>query len=243
MANTYYSWPFTSATSTATTNRIDYWWQQNTTTTASNVWQTWTSPVYTTGNTNYRQTTERRPATRDTVWTIWNGDNAVYRTVLSDEAAARGMQYQVTLPSFQPVVETEEQRAERLEAERIRREEYAAKEAERLKLKAAADARAKELLTMLLDEEQQVEYERQGSFVVKVRDPRDQRFRSFRILCTGGVAGNVRELNEEGRAIRSGCIHLRGPQPNHDHFAAQKLLLEDDLPEFERIANWSRMAA
>lgn len=135
--------------------------------------------------------------------------------------------------------ETPEEREARLERWRIEQEKSVRRQRRLHKRQKIAALRARRLLEAALTDEQSEEYERTKAFTMKVRDPRDRTFRTFRV--NHGIAGNVTEIDEHGRRMRKFCIHPRGSLgvPTEDVMLAQKLMLETDLESFERIANVS----
>lgn len=191
------------------------------------VWGTWvqgtTSSTSTNGVWSVWVDQGTTSAYQNNVWQAWQNSTAV--TVVYNNVP-------------QPPPETEEQRTARLarEAEWRRQSEEAAQ------LRQVAEERARQLLLEVLDDEQAAELAKDNRFHVKVRDPRDRRFRTFRIGCHG-TAGNITELDEHGKGRYKYCIHLTGWEPREDSWVAQKLMLETDLEAFERIANRSLAGA
>lgn len=137
-----------------------------------------------------------------------------------------------------PAQETAEQRAERLERQAAERAKWA-REARRHKIRAEVAAiRARRLLDEILTADQAEQYERDRYFELAVHDSRTGSVRRFRV--SHGRSGNVAEIDESGHVRRRACIHPYGVnEPTEDTLAAQKLLLETNLEEFERVANWS----
>ena len=93
-----------------------------------------------------------------------------------------------------------------------------------------AEKRAEALLELHLNETQRQEYRTKKRFIVEVQDGVCYRINR-------GWAGNVEELNKDGKPVNRLCIHTRAPVPIPDNLLAQKLLLETDPAEFRRIAN------
>lgn len=205
------------------------------------VWNNWVQQAGTT----------TASSTTTDIWYVWVSNNTATTTTIQDTVwgtwqnmpATSGSQYYFPqrYVAVDPYAnETEEERAARLEREEQQRALYTRK-ARRVRIrKEIAAIRAKRLLHSLMTAEQIEEYERTKSFHVQVRDPRARRFRSFRV--NHGVQGNVTELDEHGRPRTKYCIHPSGV-PTEDTMAAQLLMLQTDIEEFERIANRSRAYA
>lgn len=128
-------------------------------------------------------------------------------------------------------VETEAERAKRVERE----ERYRREQAEREARAKAARERAEGLLLEHLSERQRDEYKRGKSFTVAAR----RSGRRYRIMCAGGIVANVHELDAHGKTSRRLCAHVSHSfgVPSPDHFLAQKLMLEHHEDEFRRVAN------
>ena len=146
------------------------------------------------------------------VWGYWN-----------QTAGSSPMLNNITNPT--PRVYTEEEKAEA--RERLERKQREA--TERQAAQQQIRARAKELLTELLDEEQKAEYEEKGVFHVHTKNGE----RTYR-LRPGYPPHRVKA--KDGK-MYSYCIHPRESYPAEDTAAALKLLIEADEAEFLRIAN------
>lgn len=161
----------------------------------------------------------------------------------------------INIPMFSQnaVVETEQQRIERLERfereqalrraerlERVRRAE-ADYQAKRAKLEEA-EVRALELLKFFLTEEQLKSFEAVGYF--ELRGRREDGSRGHRWRIRTGIGGNVDLLPDVGE-IRdaSYCAHLPYEDekglviPKYDHMLAQKLALETNEDAYIAVAN------
>lgn len=104
--------------------------------------------------------------------------------------------------------------------------------------RANAEARAKELLLSYLTPEQQKTFKDHGWFVVEGGRSKTK----YRIRTGAGVAGNIQELNSNGHVAASHCCHASDHTlPHHDHWLAQKTMLECAEDDFRRVTN--RMAA
>lgn len=135
--------------------------------------------------------------------------------------------------------ETDEERVVRLEKQAADAELRRRRERRRRIRSDVAVIRAQRLLHSVLSDEQLAEFERTKAFTLTVIDSRTGAERHFRI--NEGKAGNVTEIDEEGRAMAKYCAHLYGPEPMEDTLVAQKLMLETDIASFERIANVTRI--
>ena len=109
-------------------------------------------------------------------------------------------------------------------------ERLSRKETERID---AANKRAEELLTFMLDEDQKKRYAADRCFEVVAGNTGERR----RYLVKYGWAGNVEQIDENGRQVARFCIHPRNIVPVPDNMLAQKLMLESNEEEFLRIAN------
>lgn len=97
----------------------------------------------------------------------------------------------------------------------------------------AAMARARELLLEHLTPQQRKTFEENGWFIVRGGQSKKQ----YRI-STQGYAGNVSELHDSGHAAARYCAHAPANAiPLHDHFIAQKYMLEFAEDDFLRVAN------
>lgn len=102
--------------------------------------------------------------------------------------------------------------------------------------RAAAEAKADELLLSLLDAPARERYLAEGVVEVRVESGRLYELRK-------GWAGNVAELDPHTRKrTRRFCIHPRQSMPVADNLVAQMLMLQSDEDEFHRIANASVLA-
>lgn len=141
-------------------------------------------------------------------------------------------EYQVQarrLPSPEEMAAAEARHLER------RREVEERAQQERVEREASA-AKARELLLSHLTPEQRRTFERNKWFVVEGGVTKKR----YRIDASGGVAGNVRELNARGDVVHTYCAHLGDRLiPPDDHYLTQKLMLEYDEQEFLRVANRS----
>lgn len=145
---------------------------------------------------------------------IWIGWNDTYTCSANDEQLVR-----LRLIS-RPAVETDEQRQAR--------EQTAAR-------KQVVHQRAEKWLRQHLNEAQEEQYLKAREFIVYSRDG------LRRYLIT--EAAQVYELNQQGKRIRSFCIHSGQQLPLPDEICVKKILLEADEPAFLKIANATPLAA
>lgn len=126
------------------------------------------------------------------------------------------------------VADTPERRLARQRADELAKRRAAKRARER----EAAEKRGRKLLLSLLDEEQTREYARTSTFKVTAADGRVFRLRK----------GKTAELLDTDVATASYCIHLFADTDgrryvDEDTMISQMLLLQNDVEEFERIAN------
>jgi hypothetical protein len=112
----------------------------------------------------------------------------------------------------------------------------AAVAAERKAEREAAVARAEELLKENLDAQQREDYETLQAFLVKAESGSTYRIHK-------GLAGNIDLLSEDGEVLGRYCIHIGSEYPVPDNLLAQKLWLEHDEQEFQRIGNYTPAGA
>jgi hypothetical protein len=218
-----------STTSAATSNQIWTIWNADyslSTATAATItgstsnvltWNAWNQQYATTTITNTASTTNT------VIWTNWNlahGSGAV--SVPNNIRSLR----QPTQAELQASLARERAARERAEVQLV--EERAARE------------KAELLLKQHLSEQQVRDLEANNFFDVDVFS-KDGTRRKYRIKR--GFAGNIKLLNENGREIRSYCIHPSARVPDADAMLAQKLLLENDELLFLKTANETRLAS
>lgn len=92
-----------------------------------------------------------------------------------------------------------------------------------------AETKAEQLLREHLTEEQAASLDKKDAFLVSVKSGR-------RYKIKRGTHGNVREVDAQGKEIRSFCIQP-ADVPTADAMLAQKLMLEHDENGFHLIAN------
>lgn len=187
----------------------------------STVWESW----------NSGWTTSTSSVTSNDVWLSWNTTWASNSTATYDSSvtwsAWNNPRYNQAVRALRQQ-ETDAERAAREERARIQREEQERAQRER----DEANARARELLLSVLNEEQKEEYLKYKAFTVIAKD--SQR----RYIIKEGWAGNVYEVDENDNVIRSFCIHPRETIPVPDNLTSQKLMLEGGQEkEFQKIAN------
>jgi hypothetical protein len=120
------------------------------------------------------------------------------------------------------------------EAARVEREaRYLAESLERERAKARAQILLREHLT----DEQKAELAEKKYFSLGVIDSKSGERRTYRIHQ--GRAGNVEQVDDNGRRLKRFCIHPNISCPDEDTMLAQKLWLETQEAEFLRVANHS----
>lgn len=171
-----------------------------------------------------------------TTWTEWNnststtgtatGTGYVWYTWTSSDSTATSYRRIV------PPQETEEQRAEReaRAAEAARRREK--EECERLE----AERKAKRLLERNLNSRQRASMKKRSFFYLNTTSGRRYR------IDTDRIHGNIYEVDEIGRKLRSLCVQPSGV-PIHDAILAQKLHLEHNEDHIRERANFRECAA
>lgn len=105
---------------------------------------------------------------------------------------------------------------------------------ENARLRAAANARAIELLRENLTAEQLESFNKNGWFVVE-----GGRSKTRYRINSNSIAGNVHALGKKEEVIHRLCCHVPYQEnlPPHDHFLAQKLMLQYAEDDFLRLAN------
>lgn len=153
-------------------------------------------------------------ATTDKTWVLWNRAPSPHDVQISDE------EYQA--------------RRARNEAARLEREaRYRAESLERERAKERASILLQEHLT----DEQKAELADKRYFTLATIDSATGERRTYRIHQ--GRAGNVEQVDDNGRRLKRLCIHPNIACPDEDTMLAQKLWLETREAEFLRIANHS----
>lgn len=190
-----------------------YWPQYYTTTACTTntytpqIWQGWVNQSNNTVSDQWYQTT----ASTQQIWVNW---------VIQTPDVTWGSSRYAT---YQPVVETPEQRT----ARRLR-EEFAHKE------RQAARTRARALLEGFLDDEQKADLERHGRF--HVTGSRGRRY----CIRAEGQAGNVDLLKPDGSLQARLCCHPRQSLPDGDAWLMQMIEIRHDEDHFLRTANVHR---
>ena len=176
-------------------------------------------------------------------WYRWAGTNGTTtRYTITDEARViwegwndqyRPTEIQMVRQEVQADVEQRaremESRRRLLEAQRLKRQED----------RIVAEARAIELLRMILDPAQVLEMEQDQQ--VTVHAPSGRR---YRVSMAGGVHGNIVELDEHGCPIQRGCVApamYDGNEalPTADGWVGQILALRHNEEELRAKTNWS----
>jgi hypothetical protein len=103
--------------------------------------------------------------------------------------------------------------------------------------KQKARQRAEVLLREHLDERQKAVLAEKGYFELEVLSKNGER-RKYRIHRQW--SGNIQQVDDQGRRLKTLCIHPRIATPVEDSMLAQKLMLESGMEEeLLRIANHS----
>jgi hypothetical protein len=119
-----------------------------------------------------------------------------------------------------------------MEAENARMAELARVRLEEIEKNRLSSEKAKQILLDHLTPEQRDTVEKNGWFVIE-GGITGKRYK----IKSGGVAGNIEELDDNGKMIAKYCCHLSHVFPQSDHHLAQKLMLEWNESEFLRLAN------
>lgn len=186
-----------------------------------------TSATYSSGSTstaaawsywNNTLTATANPVTYTTnaVWVYW------VQTDLRVSAQVR-----VTAQEFEPLPETEEQKAARQKA--------LIENAERLKKETEIKERAMKLLREHLSEGQRKHFDKHGVIPIITKNGNIYRI-------SKGIAGNINRLDRNGKVIERLCVHPDGV-PEGDAMLSQLLWLEWNEEELRNKANITRIAA
>jgi hypothetical protein len=103
--------------------------------------------------------------------------------------------------------------------------------------RARANECAKQILLDHLTPQQRETVEKNGWFTIQGGETG----KLYRV-GTRGFAGNVEELDADGKPVARLCCHLSDALPHHDHHLAQKLMLEWEEQTFLELANRTAMA-
>lgn len=193
------------------------YYDSGTTTSTAVTWVAWNTVYDSTGITF---------ATGTSTWTAWN--NVIYSDTSATVATPTVWHY---WNSEVPAALTAEQLAENARIAREREAEYLQRAAEQAKIAQEANRRAAELLQSHLSVEQRTEFEREKTFTVIGKNGQ----RRYRIRK--GWAGNIDELDKDGKRVAILCGHAIESVPEGDNMLAQKLMLEHDEDQFLKIAN------
>jgi hypothetical protein len=135
-------------------------------------------------------------------------------------------------PSYQTRMETNEELQGRIYRDQQHHlRELETRDATRKKSqeKQEAEARARDLLVAVLDDEQEKEFEEHGYFHVV--------FKKRKFQIRNGRTHNIHEYDENGIRVAKICCHVEDKVPNFDNMAVQKLWLETDPQTFLETAN------
>jgi len=161
-------------------------------------------------------------------WQVWSGSASIGPANVDSSGHVVVNGYVNIPPREKTPEEIQEEEARALkwaaerEAERIRIEDEKNK-------REKAKARAKEFLLQLLDEKQKKDLEELHWFFVV-----DRLGRRWKIETT--ATGNLVQIDDNDKAIRRLCVVFKdnGP-PVYDLMAAEKLTLETDPEEIDRV--------
>jgi hypothetical protein len=109
--------------------------------------------------------------------------------------------------------------------------EYQEQVVRQTKEREEANVKAEALLLEHLNQAQRVMYEQAQKIIVEGGESK----KKYEIKK--GWAGNVRELDDAGRAVKQLCIHPSLPIPHCDNMLTQKLMIENCESDFLRTAN------
>lgn len=203
-----------------------------TTTGASNqIWTIWSASH--TGSTATAAIT-----TNELIWTAWSSNTVVVTggTGITTNASTWGIwndqyvgpQVQVATPEEQARMVAERQRAN---------DAYHARQMALQAETSAAQARAVRLLRENLDAKQKADLDANGYFELETISKGGER-RRYRIHRKW--SGNIHQIDQNGKRLKTLCIHPREATPVEDSMLAQKLMLEGGAEEdLLRIANHS----
>lgn len=212
----------------------DYGTAGSMSTTANLIWRDWQVPTATTttepilintGNVTYTWRDDWIEGTQDYVWRDWNNNWRISQRTFVPQAP----------------VETPEARQERLDREQRAREERSARELAARTQLAKAEDRARELLMMLLSNEEAEWLTRHKEIMV-----RSDGGRMYVIEDRGAVHGNIREVDEHGCVLGRVCVQPRmyddeanAAIPISDGIVGQYLAIKHNEEELRRTGNWS----
>ncbi len=193
------------------------------TSSATEVWRLWNSSVI--------QTTSSATLTNNQVWTIWSSTSTSGTLIVDPWPIWNG-----TSTRGVAVATPEEQQRLVAERQRLNDERYAQQRARQVEADKA-QARAVRLLREHLDERQRQQLDQNGYFELETIARSGER-RKYRIHRKW--SGNIQQVDDSGRRIRTLCIHPREATPIEDSMLAQKLMLEGGAEEeLLRVANHS----
>lgn len=177
----------------------------------SYVWVNWNQEYTASASATTTATFTVTTSGNDTTWVVWND---MYATTGSASGVMSNVYNQ-----------------ENPEAIRRRVEEANARRAEEAERAAKAQSRALRLLQMTLSQKQRRQFEEHQFFEVLAHNG------TVRYLLARGRSANVYRLDDKGKPVKRFCVHPGVMCPDEDTLIAQKLMLETNPAEFERIAN------
>jgi len=193
--------------------------------TANIVWSAWNQSVTITlpASTSASVALDISTSSNAVVWSAWNQG--------TQDQLAGIVNHHLNLSQAQ-FVETPEQAQLRQQQREVYQQEQIRMEGERAK----ARERAEVLLNECLSEMQREELRLKGHFHLETFASSGER-RKYRIKR--GRSRNVQQVTDDGRVLKTLCMHPIEAVPDADTMLAQKFYLESCEDEFLRIANHS----
>jgi len=168
----------------------------------------------------------------DTTWGCW-ANSTVTTTATTAGSATTWMQWMSdgTTSGTYVVTQPAQLSKEQLAVVKQQQAEFNKAQAELQAKQKHAKAKAEQLLVEHLTEEQEKAWKENRAIFVTAKSGRRFKIRE-------GRAGNIEEINAEGKAIRSFCVHVEPYNvPDADNVLAQKLALEHNEEALLRVAN------
>ena len=165
----------------------------------------------------------------DTTWGCWANSTAT-TTAGSATTWMRWMSDGTTSGNY-VVTQPAQLSKEQLAVVKQQQAEFNKAQAELQAKQKHAKAKAEQLLVEHLTEEQEKAWKENRAIFVTAKSGRRFKIRE-------GRAGNIEEINADGKAIRSFCVHVEPYNvPDADNVLAQKLALEHNEEALLRVAN------
>ncbi len=173
----------------------------------NDIWYSWSSSATTSA------TSTVTTSNTSGVWRVWidSGTDQHYATYKTPELTA----------------EEKAEQKRRVEAEKAWQEEFERKKKEK-------EAKARELLRMVLDEEQNKNLDEKAYFeLTSIKSGNKYRIRK-------GDCRNIEKVDNQGKVIETLCFHPKEFVPHYDTMTIQKLMLENEEEDARQVANISR---